>query len=590
METFEDKLKNLIKKALKNLDLPKVDVSLEHPVDLSMGDYSTNVAMVLTGKAEKNPARNAYGKAVAGGPKDLAEEIAEEISKSKAEELEKVSAKNGFINFYLTPEFFFEEVREILERPAYGENEKFEGQKVMVEHTQPNPFKPFHIGHLMSNAIGESIGRIIEFSGAKVVWANYQGDVGPHVAKAIWGLMQDEKKTEEMMEGASVNSAVSYIGECYVLGANAYQDDEEKKAEINKINKMIYEPVDSEEYEKVKKIYDWGLEKTLEAFDEIYEMLGTKFDHYFFESEMAPIGKEIISEHPEIFIESDGAVVFRAEEHDESLHTRVFINSQGFATYEAKELGLTTTKFTKEDDLDLSLTTTAVEQKEYMRVVYKAVEIMFPEIGKKLRHITHGMMQFAEGKMSSRVGNVITGESLLADARSAVIAKMKEELISDEELESTARAVGVGAVKYSILKQAIGSNIVYDFEKSISFDGDSGPYLQYSYARARSVLARAQELGIKPSFEKTPKTPGELEKILYRFPEVVARSAEEFEPHYIATFLIEISRLFNSFYSSEKIAVEGDDMSPYKLALTQAFSTILKKGLHLLGIQAPERM
>ena len=578
---IQDKLKNLIKEALRNIGLEAESISLEHPADIAMGDYSTNVAMVLAKEAKKNP-------------KDLAEEIAGEISTLReaqgafpVPEIQKVGAKNGFINFYLAPGFFFGEIKEILERPAFGKNEIYQNKKVMVEYTQPNPFKPFHIGHLMSNSIGESISRLVEFAGAKTIRANYQGDVGPHVAKAIWGLRQDKEKTEEMMsQNLPLKTITDYIGECYALGAQNYEDSEEAKAEIDEINKKVYEKGD----EDIDKIYDWGFKLTMQAFDDIYAMLGTKFDHYFFESEMAPIGRVVVEEHPELFVESEGAIVFRAEEHDPKLHTRVFINSKGLPTYETKELGLNTTKFAKEDDLDLSITITAVEQNEYMKVVYKAISIMFPEIGEKLKHITHGMMQFAQGKMSSRKGNVVTGESLLADARSAVVAKMKEELITDAELENTARAVAVGAVKYSILKQAIGANIVYDFDKSISFDGDSGPYLQYSYARAKSVLSRGIDMGIEPSLEKLPEEAGELEKILYRFPEAVFRSTEEFEPHYIATYLTEISRLYNSFYNAEKIAVEGDEFSPYKLALTKAFSVVLEKGLHLLGISAPERM
>ncbi|OGI63424.1 arginine--tRNA ligase [Candidatus Nomurabacteria bacterium RIFCSPHIGHO2_01_FULL_40_20] len=583
METIEDKLKKLVADSLKVhiTDITEQDIKLEHPKNLEFGDYScVNLHQLIANFKKNHPDIHLedYTKIFQTGLHFM--------QSNKFSEVQKVEEKSSFINFYLTPSFFFDSVKDIIQFPAFGHNELYQSQKVMVEYTQPNPFKPFHIGHLMSNAIGESISRIMEYSGAEVVRANYQGDVGPHVAKAIWALMQNEKETKEMMEDSVHFSSVAhYIGKCYAEGAEAYENNPEAKHMIDSINKKIYENTD----DKINKIYDWGFKVTMQAFDEIYAMLGTKFDHYFMESEMAPIGLEIVKRNPQIFELSDGAVVFHAEKYDPKLHTRVFINSKDLPTYETKEIGLTVTKFEKENP-NLSIVTTAVEQAEYMKVVCQAIELMYPDLAGKMKHITHGMMRFAEGKMSSRKGNVVTGESLLADARSAILGKIKDRLFSDEELEFVARAVGVSAIKYSILKQAIGGDIVYDFEKSISFEGDSGPYLQYSYARAQSVLKRGEEFGIKHGFDVLPENAGELEKMLYRFPEAVLRASQEFEPHYIVNYLIEISRMYNAFYANEKIATPEDPLSPYRLALTQAFTIVLKKGLHLLGIIAPEKM
>jgi arginyl-tRNA synthetase len=571
---MEQKIKNLIKDALKNLDIEVSEISLEHPEDLKNGDYSTNIALAIA----KNIGEN---------PKTLAEKIVTEIIRLNVDKnIEKVAvAGAGFINFYLSRKFFSGSVEEILNKGYdVGKNETLTGKKIMVEYTQPNPFKPFHIGHLMSNAIGESISRIVEHSGAQVARANYQGDVGLHVAKAIYGLL---KHADLQDKTGTHNEQAVNIGNAYVLGSQAYESDENAKKEIDEINKKIYTRSD----EKLNEIYDWGFEVTMKAFEDIYDMLGTQFDYYFLESKIAPAGEELVRANMgEVFEESDGAIVFKAEKYNPKLHTRVFITSAGLPTYETKELGLTAEKFKIYPDMDLSIVETAVEQADYMKVVAKALSLIHPEYENKMRHITHGMMRFASGKMGSRKGNVVTGESLIKDAQAAIREKMQDRDLSNEEKEKIISDVGVSAIKYSILKQSIGGDIVYDFEKSISFDGDSGPYLQYSHARANSILEKAQKENILPDFEKIPEETFEIEKLLYRFPEVVLRSATLYEPHHITSYLVEIARAFNSFYGNNLIVSKEDQNSSYKIALTYAFTFVMKTGLHLLGIQAPKKM
>ncbi|MCX6751519.1 MAG: arginine--tRNA ligase [Candidatus Nomurabacteria bacterium] len=582
---MQEKIENLIREVLKKLDIEVKDIFLEHPADLKMGDFSTNVAMTVAKKNKTNP-------------KELAEKIVASLKPGfgnlqKPGFLEKIEAKNGFINFYLLQDFFVDSIKEILENKNFGQNNLFVNKKIMVEYTDPNPFKPFHIGHLMTNAIGESISRIVEFSGAKAIRANYQGDIGPHVAKAIYGLLKFGMPDEDK----SIPQKARYIGELYAKGNDAYEADKNAKKEIDEINQKLYDRSD----EKINGIYDWGRRVTLEAFEEIYKILGTSFNYYFFESLVAPIGEKIVQENKNVFEKSDGAVIFHAEKYDPKLHTRVFINSKGLPTYETKELGLSKMKFEKENP-DISIVVTANEQGEYMKVVQKALELINPEYASKMKHIVHGMMRLASGKMSSRKGNVITGESLLLESCGQILEKIKDRDFTDEEKKQVSEEVGVAALKYSILKQNIGGDIIYDAEKSISFEGDSGPYLQYSYARANSVLEKAKKenmlpgfVFLKPGFGDLQK-PGffepisEVEKLLYRFPEIVFKSAQEFEPHYIANYLIELARAFNTYYGNTKIIDKDDSASPYKVALTLAFSIVIKNGLYLLGIKAPERM
>lgn len=571
---MEAKIKKLIKDALDNLDIQVSDIVVEHPANLKMGDYSTNVALAIA-------------KNINTTPKELAEKIVTEISRLTLDKnIEKIKiAGPGFINFFLSREFFSRSIEEILNQGnGVGKNGIFEGKKIMVEYTDPNPFKPFHIGHLMTNAIGESIARVLEHSGAVVSRANYQGDVGLHVAKAIYGLSKDEK-LQDTSSPLALQSG--NIGKAYAKGAEDYESDVRAKKEIDEINKKIYDRSD----EGVNKIYDWGFKVTMEAFEDIYKILGTKFDFYFLESQIMIFGEKMVKENlGNIFHESDGAVVFKGENYDSKLHTRVFITSEGLPTYEAKELGLNEEKFKTEPNLDLSIVVTANEQADYMRVVSKALSLIHPEYENKMLHIAHGMMRFADGKMSSRKGNVVTGETLINDTKELALKKMTARDLPEVEKEKIAEVVGVSALKYSILKQSTGGDIVFDFEKSISFEGDSGPYLQYSYARAHSVTEKAKKENIFPDPHTTLSDIFEVEKLLYQFPEVIIRSASEYEPHYIANYLIEVARAFNSFYGNNVIVGKDDKDSAYKIALTFAFTLVMKQGLNLLGIEAPAKM
>ena len=558
---MEDKIRNLIKNALESLEVEGVDFVVEHPEDLKNGDYSTNVAMAGAKKLKANP-------------KELAEKIVAILrqAQDKFPEIQEIQvAGAGFINFHLSPKFFAGSVEEILNNKHFAKNHLFSKKKIMIEYTDPNPFKPLHIGHLMTNAIGESIARILESSGAEVSRANYQGDVGLHVAKAIWGLQKNEKLQDITLS----NAIQSYnIGKAYAIGAEAYEKDDKSKKETDEINKKIYDRSDG----KINEIYDWGFKVTMEAFEDIYRMLGTKFDYYFLESLVASFGANVIRENiGKVFEESDGAVVFKADKYDPKLHTRVFITSVGLPTYEGKELGLALEKFKMKPDLDLSIVVTANEQMEYMRVVAKALSLLHPEYTDKMRHITHGMMRFSRtiaGKMSSRSGLIVTALDLLQ--------QLKEKTGNE--------SIAVAAIKYMILRQAIGGDIIFDIEKSVSTEGDSGVYLQYAHARANSVLEKAKKENILPDPHILPTEVSEVEKLLYRFPEVVLRAGEEYAPHYVANYLIELARAYNSFYGNTTIVNVKDKTSPYKVALTFAFVFVMKKGLYLLGIEAPERM
>jgi arginyl-tRNA synthetase len=217
--------------------------------------------------------------------------------------------------------------------------------------------------------------------------------------------------------------------------------------------------------------------------------------------------------------------------------------------------------------------------------------LIFPDIAQKTFHLPHGMLRLREGKMSSRTGNIITTETLIDQVKEKVLEKIQGREFSEEEKENIAEMVAIGAIKYSILRQAIGGDIVFDFEKSISFEGDSGPYLQYTAVRAKSVLEKAPSSKLQ-ALSSVPENwdSTEVERMLYRFPEIVERAGQEYAPHHLVTYLTELASAFNSFYGNNKIISEEDPTSSYKVALTESVYHVLKNGLHLLGIKVPERM
>ena len=560
---IKKEIEKLIEEALKSIGIDKAGFDLEHPSELELGDYSTNVALKFFGPAikdsiphERESFWNVWRPNLLGQfktPKIFAQKIVDEIKKKELPSsiAEVEVAGHGFINFKLSKKFYKDSLKEIVKKgDSYGQGNHAKGFKVMVEHTDPNPFKEFHIGHLLPNVIGSTIARIFEWNGAEVRQANYQGDKGIHVAKAVWG----------MLKGYSLKEA-------YVAGNKAYEDVPEAKQEIEEINKLIYNESDPE----VMRIYEEGKKISLEEFEKIYKRLGTKFDYYFFESETAKIGEKIVRDNiGKVFEESDGAIVFKGEKVDSSLHTRVFINSQGIPTYEAKDLGNAKNKFETWEH-DLSVVVTGNEIKDYFRVMLAALGQIHTKIAGKIKHLPHGMLRLPTGKMSSRKGNVVTAEEL--------IDEVKGKVKGDEQ-------VAIAAIKYMILRQSIGSDIVFDFDKSVSTEGDSGVYLQYAHARASSILEKA---GKKGDVKGERAEIHEVEKFLYRFPEIVERAGAEYAPNYITTYLTELAGAFNNFYAHEQVLTD-DPESAYRLAIVEAFKTVMKNGLTILGIPAPEKM
>ncbi len=542
--------------------------SLDQPDLAEHGDYATNIAFTLS-------------KSLGKSPKETADTIAIELAASLEDTIEKIEvAGPGFINFFLKDDVRTDEAEAVAVSDIV--NEKGKGS-VLVEYTDPNCFKVFHIGHLMANTIGEAIARLYEASGYDVLRVCYPSDIGLNVAKGVWGVMQ--LASEKPDESASLKEKVAFLGKAYAYAHQKYEESEENKQAIVEVNKAIYAGNDAQ----VMGVYAEGRALSLEYFETLYAMLGTKFDAYVYESEVADPGKVIVKAYMgSIFEESEGAIVYKGEQ--DGLHTRVFINSVGLPTYETKDIGNYERKLSLLPNADRYVVVTAQEQAEYFKVINKVEEKLHPELTGKLVHISHGMMRLASGKMSSRTGNVIGGEDLIDKIKEVLSARLEDMKVEEIDKPKLLNDIAVGAVKFSILKQAPGKDTVFDFEKSISFEGDSGPYLQYTHARICALLDRAEEVGIDIESYAIEHPERELEQVIIGYNQALEKACTELAPQSILQHLLKLTRAFNNMYGREQIIRDDKELSAYYMMLTQATKNILGHGLSTLGIVAPERM
>jgi arginyl-tRNA synthetase len=559
METLAANLSRLIKDKYDQSLMP----TLERP-DTQFGDFATNVAMQLAKPLGRNP-------------RDLATELKTALDAS-GEFKEVTVAGPGFINLRLTDEKLREQ---LAARPALS----LSGIRYVIEYSCPNAFKELHTGHLYNTIFGDILARLIEQAGATVSRTSFGGDVGLHVAKALWGMVAtiggiDPNKLNDVEETAFARA--NWISQCYVKGAGEYEENIEAKQEIDELNKTIYGFHAENDHESpLAQMYWTTRQWSYDYFKEFYELIRVDSMRYYPESETAPVGMAVVKEQlaAGVLKESEGAVVFEGDE-SKHLHTRVFVTSKGLPTYETKDIGV---MWMEKADYDFQkrILITGNDQKEYMRVVFAAADAFRPGIGEMMTHLTNGTVRFADGKkMSSRLGNV----SRAVDVVDVVREKVKE-LIKDEAL---VESVTLGAIKYVFAKYRLGGDISFDIDETVSLAGNSGPYIQYAHARARSIIRKSVAGEASSSVGTLSESERALVVKLGEYNDVVARATEELMPHYICHYLYETAHEFNRFY--EKTRVIGSENEAELVKLVSAYASTLKNGLGLLGIDAPEMM
>jgi arginyl-tRNA synthetase len=538
-------------KTAYQLDIP---VELTRP-DEQFGDYATNVALQLAGKTGQKP-------------RDIAEKLASALEVTDL--IKEVSvAGPGFLNFRL---------QDAVLTAALGDeiNQAYAKQAVVIEYSDPNPFKVLHAGHFYTSVVGDAIANLVAAAGGEVHRVNFGGDVGLHVAKTMWAILQTlgGEHPEKLAEIPATERS-EWLAAAYVKGTAAYEDDEAAKPAIVTLNKQIYALQAAGDHDSpLAQIYWTCRTWSYDYFNAFYKRIGTTFEKYYPESETAPIGLKAVQEQLKkgVYKESQGAVVFDGEKY--GLHTRVFINSEGLPTYEAKDVGLSLKKW-EDYHFDSSIIITGNDITEYMKVVLKSIEQFAPDLAARTRHLTHGNVKLAGGvKMSSRRGNILRA----VDVIEATKAANTQAGAGEDSL--------IGAIKYAFLKQRLGADIIYIPEESVSLEGNSGPYLQYAHARARSILAKAGA----PATELTDLQPDErsLVRKMTEYSEAVDKAVVELLPHHVCTYLYELAQVFNRFYEHNRVI--DDDRQAVRVALVQQYADILQAGLGLLGMAAPHTM
>lgn len=550
-----NKIADIIATAVADLYRLDVTPELTRP-DAEFGDFSTNIALKLAKGLGKNP-------------REIAERIAENIQNS--EDISSVNvAGPGFINITITDQL-------LLSAWTLEPNQTLIRKTVVAEYSDPNPFKVLHAGHLYTSVMGDAIANLLEAAGAIVHRVNFGGDVGLHVGKTMWAMLQNlGGEHPEKLANIDSNRRAEWMAECYVAGTQAYDTDEAAKHEIIALNKRVYQlHADNDHESPFAHIYWTTRTWSYEYFDAFYGRIGSHFDRYYPESETSDRGlKEVRAQIGEVFSESNGAVVFAGEAF--GLHTRVFINREGLPTYEAKDVGLL---FTKYDDyhFDRSIVITANEQEQYMEVVLKAVEQFAPDLAGATTHLTHGMVKLAGGvKMSSRLGNFLRAVDVLDAAKAAQL----EQNGTDDE------RISLGAIKYAFLKQRMGGDLIYQPDESVSLQGNSGPYLQYAYARAHSILDKVTVAASND--EKLDAYERQLARQLAEYSEVLERSIDDLMPHYVCTYLYSLAQTFNRFYENSRVV--GDPREGIRHLLVDRYAQTLAAGLKLLNIETPDKI
>jgi arginyl-tRNA synthetase len=566
MESKEE----IIKILEKQTKLKKEEISnmLEAPNNSELGDFAFP-CFKLSAIFKKNPV-------------EIAKQIQKEIKPSK--EIEKVEAKGPYLNFFLEKTSLATDVIKTIlkEKEKFGQGK--DKKKIMIEFSQPNTHKAFHVGHIRGTSLGESLVRISEFEGNEVIRANYSGDTGMHIAKWIWCYTKFHAK-EKMREDEA------WIASIYVDAVKRLAKDEKLQEQVDEINRKIEDKSDK----KINELWTRTRRLSIDSWKSIYKELGAKFDVHYFESEVELRAKEIAQELVKRNIAkiSEEATIMDLEKY--GLSVWVLLRRDGTVLYSAKDLALAERKLKEYPKLDHLVILSGDEQNLHFQQLFKTLELMKVKSKESFSHIGFGMVRLPEGKMSSRTGQNI----LYSDFKKEVVDYAKDEIkkrfpkLSMKEIEERALKISIAAIKFSMLRQGSAKSIIFSKEEALSFEGDTGPYIQYSYARASSILRKAKEENKKADLKlKKGLIIEEKEALLIKklaeFPAIVKNSYKNLAPSTLANYSLELAHSFSEFYHA--CPVINSENESFRLSLVEAFRIVLKNSLYLLGIEVMDEM
>jgi len=566
-------MKEIIVKVLTDLklglDKQKIFDLIETPPNSEMGDFAFP-CFSLAKEMKKNPV-------------EIAKELSKKINEKKLNNFEKIIATGPYLNFFADKKKFSENIlKEVLKtKEKFGFNSENKIGKVMTEFPSPNTNKPLHLGHLRNMTIGESMSRILEFNGNQIFRVNSINDRGIHICKSMLAylLFGKNKKPDKKSD--------HFVGDFYVMFAKAVKEKPELEKEAQDML-VKWEGGDKNILALWKKMNKWALD----GQDETYKRFGIKFDKTYYESKVYTKGKDIVLDGLKKGIfkkKDDGAIVIDLK--DEGLDEKVLLRSDGTSVYITYDLSLAKLK---DDDfkLDGSIYVVGNEQEYYFKVLFLVLKKLGFKFADHLKHLSYGMVELPEGKMKSREGTVVDADDLIDEVMKLSEEDLKERYkdLSKKEIENRALKIALAAIKYKLVRVDIFKNMVFDPKESVSFEGDTGPYLLYSYARANSILKKTKNKKNDFQIDKVEKSEFELIKKINEFQNVVKESYEKYNPSLVAHYSYGLAQLFNEFYHACSVIDAEKNCKEFRIALVEAFKITLKNSLNLLGIDVLEEM
>ncbi len=561
-------LEEEVVKALKQADVEAFVSELEAPAEAKYGDvaYPCFKLARQTGKS----------------PNELAKEITEKIRIPEKSSLASAEVVGGYVNFFFDWEKLAGKVLQDALEKHYGRAEKIKKEKIMVEFSQPNPVHPMHVGHARTTFLGESLSNILELQGHKVFRTNYMNDVGLQVAKLVtaynlWGKGKEPKGKPDF-----------WLWQYYVK----FHEESKSNPELEQQAHENLKKFELEKDKAISKIWKQITKWCIQGFEETYKKVGIKFDEYFFESEFRDDGKKLVDKllkNNFAHKTDDGAIVADLEKF--GIPSTVILRSDGTGLYITSDLGLTAHKFSKYK-LNKSIWVVSSQQNLNFKQLFKLLELLGYSWYKNCFHVSFEHVVLPEGKMSSREGRaVMLDEVIEALTKSALKeVKKRDKKLSEEKAKEIAEKIAIGALKYSVVRIEPNDQIVFDWNQMLSFTGNTGPYLQYAHTRCAGILERSGNFLQEFSVDKISSEEKNLLKQIMMFPNVISQSAKEMKPHIVCNYLYELATIFNNFYESVPVLKSEGSMKNFRLTLVQATKNVLRIGLNLIGVEAPDKM
>ncbi|MBR3707309.1 MAG: arginine--tRNA ligase [Firmicutes bacterium] len=570
MVNFKEEIAKLIAAEVTDLELAEIQSMIEVPQDSKMGDYAFPCFKLA--------------KVMRKAPPLIAKGIAEKIAENTM--FEKVEQVNAYVNMFISKEALVKDVVDAVmaEGAEYGKTNIGNGGNVVVDFSSPNIAKPFHIGHIRSTVIGNSISKLYRALGYNVIGVNHLGDYGTQFGKMIvayrhWGNRED-------VINEPIKTLLAYYTKFHV--------EAETHPELEDEARETFARLEAGEPEE-KELWQWFRDESLKEFNRVYDMLGITFESYAGESFYSDKMPAVIAEMREknLLVPSEGAEIVELQQY--GLTDAPVLKSDGSSIYITRDIAaakyrMDTYNFVKD------IYVVASQQNLHFQQLKKIVELMGYDWCKDIIHVPFGLVSLEEGTMSTRHGRVVFLEDVLTRAVEQTKEIIREKGVNTENIDETAKIVGIGAVVFNELSNNRIKDYVFSWNKVLDFNGETGPYVQYTYARCASVLrnageeaVKAAQAGIKAQYI-TSESAFALAKLIYRLPQVVIEAAEKYEPSIVTRHLVDIAQGFNRFYHDEHILVDNEEEKAAKLALVLAAKTAIRNGLALLGMEAPERM